>query len=107
MVPRSTSVGQPSVFVEPIAYNALPWAGGAVDDGTDETSEEQKLRHESRKILGIPDLTVSGLCVRVPVFTGHSLAVNARFERADQPGTGQGAAGRRPRGGARRPSRPR
>ena len=81
----SVDLGQPSVFVEPIAYNALPWAGGAVDDGTDETSEEQKLRHESRKILGIPDLTVSGLCVRVPVFTGHSLAVNARFERPITP----------------------
>ena len=48
----------------------------------DETDEEQKLRNESRKILGIPDLRVSGICVRVPVFTGHSLAINAEFERA-------------------------
>ncbi len=72
-------LGQPGAFVEPIAYNALPWAGSGVDDGTGETSEEQKLRFESRKILEIPTLTVSGTCVRVPVFTGHSLAINARF----------------------------
>ena len=81
----SIDLGQPSAFVEPIAYNALPWAGSGVDDGTDETSEEQKLRLESRKILGIPDLAVSGVCVRIPVFTGHSLAVNARFERPMSP----------------------
>jgi len=81
----SVDLGQPSAFVEPIAYNALPWAGSAVDDGTGETSEEQKLRFESRKILGIPELTVSGTCVRVPVFTGHSLAINARFERPLSP----------------------
>jgi aspartate-semialdehyde dehydrogenase len=78
-------LGQPSAFVEPIAYNALPWAGSGVDDGTDETSEEQKLRFESRKILDIPELWVSALCVRVPVFTGHSLAVNARFDRPMSP----------------------
>ncbi|MCL4171400.1 UNVERIFIED_CONTAM: hypothetical protein GTU68_029996, partial [Idotea baltica] len=69
-------------FVEPIAYNALPWAGAGVDDGTGETSEEQKLRFESRKILDIPKLAVSSICVRVPVFTGHALAINARFERS-------------------------
>jgi aspartate-semialdehyde dehydrogenase len=57
-------------------------AGSIVDDGLHETDEEQKLRHESRKILGIPDLRVSGICVRVPVFTGHSLAVNAEFARS-------------------------
>ncbi len=73
----SVDLGQPSLFVEPIAFNALPWAGGEVDDG--ETSEEAKLRVESRKILGIPELTVSGTCVRVPVFTGHALAINASF----------------------------
>ncbi|HZA86819.1 MAG TPA: Asd/ArgC dimerization domain-containing protein, partial [Acidimicrobiales bacterium] len=52
-----------------------------VDDGSGETDEEQKLRNESRKILGIPDLPVSVTCVRVPVFTGHSLSINAGFER--------------------------
>ncbi len=57
-------------------------AGSVVDDGSDETDEEQKLRNESRKILGIPDLRVSGTCVRVPVFTGHSLSINAEFASA-------------------------
>lgn len=75
----SVDFGQPQAFVEPIAYNALPWAGDLVDDGRGETSEEQKLRSESRKILDIPELVVSGTCVRVPVFTGHALAINARF----------------------------
>ena len=59
----------------------LPFAGKYVDDGSLETDEEQKLRNESRKILDIPDLRVSGTCVRVPVFTGHSLSLNAEFER--------------------------
>ena len=59
----------------------LPLAGSLVDDGSFETDEEQKLRNESRKILGIPDLLVSGTCVRVPVFTGHSLSINAEFAR--------------------------
>ena len=72
---------EPVKYVEPIAYNVLPMAGSIVDDGLNETDEEQKLRHESRKILGLPDLLVSGICVRVPVFTGHSLAVNAEFQR--------------------------
>ena len=81
----SIDLGQPRTFVEPIAYNALPWAGSGVDDGSGETSEEQKLRHESRKILGIPELAVSGTCVRVPVFTGHALSINARFDRAISP----------------------
>ncbi|HEY0642552.1 MAG TPA: aspartate-semialdehyde dehydrogenase [Nocardioides sp.] len=76
---------EPVKYVEPIAYNVLPMAGSIVDDGLNETDEEQKLRNESRKILGLPDLLVSGLCVRVPVFTGHSLAVNAEFERAMTP----------------------
>ena len=57
----------------------LPLAGSIVDDGIGETDEEQKLRNESRKILHIPDLLVSGTCVRVPVFTGHSLAIHAEF----------------------------
>ena len=59
----------------------LPLAGSVVDDGSFETDEEQKLRNESRKILDIPDLLVSGTCVRVPVFTGHSLSLNAEFAR--------------------------
>ena len=77
----SVDMGQPSAFVEPIAFNAVAWAGDLVDDGRLETSEEQKLRDESRKILHIPDLRVSGTCVRVPVFTGHSLSINAGFDR--------------------------
>jgi aspartate-semialdehyde dehydrogenase len=72
----------PTVFAGPVAHNVLPLAGTLVDDGSWETNEEQKLRGESRKILGIPDLPVSGTCVRVPVFTGHSLSINAEFERA-------------------------
>jgi aspartate-semialdehyde dehydrogenase len=72
----------PVKYARPIAFNVLPMAGSVVDDGSDETDEEQKLRNESRKILGIPDLRVSGTCVRVPVFTGHSLSVNAEFASA-------------------------
>lgn len=72
----------PVKYARTIAYNVLPMAGSLVDDGLNETDEEQKLRHESRKILGIPRLRVSGICVRVPVFTGHSLAVNAEFSRS-------------------------
>ena len=71
----------PTKFVKPIAFNVLPMAGSIVDDGLFETDEEQKLRNESRKILDIPGLLVSGTCVRVPVFTGHSLSINAEFER--------------------------
>jgi aspartate-semialdehyde dehydrogenase len=71
----------PSKYVAPIAFNVLPMAGSVVDDGSQETDEEQKLRNESRKILGIPDLRVSGTCVRVPVFTGHSLSLNVEFAR--------------------------
>jgi aspartate-semialdehyde dehydrogenase len=70
---------QPKKYVKPIAYNVLPLAGSLVEDGSGETDEEQKLRNESRKILHIPDLRVSGTCVRVPVFTGHSMAVHAEF----------------------------
>ena len=71
----------PSKFTKPIAFNVLPYAGSYVADGSLETDEEQKLRNESRKILGIPELRVSGTCVRVPVFTGHSLSLNAQFAR--------------------------
>jgi aspartate-semialdehyde dehydrogenase len=73
---------EPHKYVRPIAFNVLPMAGSIVDDGAFETDEEQKLRNESRKILGIPDLRVSGTCVRVPVFTGHSLSLNVEFARA-------------------------
>ncbi len=72
---------EPVKYVRPIAFNVLPWAGSLVDDGAFETDEEKKLRNESRKILGIPELLVSGTCVRVPVFTGHSLSINAEFAR--------------------------
>ena len=71
----------PVKYVDTIAHNVLPLAGSIVDDGDGETDEEKKLRNESRKILGIPDLLVSGTCVRVPVFTGHSLSINAEFAR--------------------------
>jgi len=71
----------PTKFARPIAFNVLPYAGSLVDDGSFETDEEQKLRNESRKILDIPGLAVSGTCVRVPVFTGHSLSLNVEFER--------------------------
>lgn len=66
-------------YATDIAFNAVPMAGALVDDGSAETSEEQKLRYESRKILGIPDLAVSGTCVRIPVFTGHALSLHAQF----------------------------
>jgi aspartate-semialdehyde dehydrogenase len=72
---------EPVKYVDTIAHNVLPLAGSIVDDGELETDEEKKLRNESRKILDIPDLLVSGTCVRVPVFTGHSLSINAEFER--------------------------
>ncbi len=75
----------PGKYVRPIAFNVLPMAGSLAADGSGETDEEQKLRNESRKILGIPDLRVSGTCVRVPVFTGHSLSLNAEFARPISP----------------------
>ena len=75
----------PAQFARPIAFNVLPFAGALVDDGSDETSEEQKFRNESRKILEIAELPVSVTCVRVPVFTGHSLSINAEFERPISP----------------------
>ncbi len=75
----------PTKYVAPIAFDVIPLAGSIVEDGSLETDEEQKLRHESRKILDIPELLVSGTCVRVPVFTGHSLSINAEFERPLSP----------------------
>jgi aspartate-semialdehyde dehydrogenase len=75
----------PVKYERTIAFDVVPLAGAIVDDGLNETDEEQKLRNESRKILGIPDLLVSGICVRVPVFTGHSLAINAEFARPMTP----------------------
>ena len=81
----AVSLPEPHKYVAPIAFDVVPLAGSLVADGSGETDEEQKLRNESRKILGIPDLAVSGTCVRVPVFTGHSLSINAEFERAITP----------------------
>ena len=110
---------EPAKFARPIAFNVLALAGSIVDDGEFETDEEKKLRNESRKILDIPGLRVSGTCVRVPVFTGHSLSINAEFERplpvaralellADAPGRRavrgpHAAGGGRPRPVLRRP----
>jgi aspartate-semialdehyde dehydrogenase len=74
-----------NVFPGPIAFNVLPMAGSIVDDGLDETDEEKKLRNESRKILDLPDLKVTGTCVRVPVYTGHSLSISADFDRPVTP----------------------
>jgi aspartate-semialdehyde dehydrogenase len=82
---RAVQFPAPTTYVAPIAFNVIPLAGSLVDDGSGETDEDQKLRHESRKILGIPDLLVSGTCVRVPVFTGHSLSINAEFAHPISP----------------------
>ena len=81
----SVTFPQSQKYVRTIAFDVIPLAGNIVDDGSLETDEEQKLRNESRKILGIPDLLVSGTCVRVPVFTGHSLSINAEFDRPITP----------------------
>lgn len=75
----SVTFPDPVKYVAPIAFDVIPFAGNLVDDGWGETDEEKKLRNESRKILERPDLLVSGTCVRVPVFTGHSLSINAEF----------------------------
>lgn len=69
-------------FAAPIAFNVIPLAGKLVDD---ETDEEHKFRHESQKILEIPGLSVSCTCVRVPVYTGHSVSLNVEFERPLSP----------------------
>ncbi len=78
----AVAAGDPAPYVRPIAYNVVPLAGAIVDDGWGETDEEQKLRNESRRILHLPDLLVAGTCVRVPVFTGHSLSIHAEFSSA-------------------------
>lgn len=72
-------------FPAVVASNVVPLAGDLIDDGSGETVEERKLRDESRKILGLPNLDVSGTCVRVPVVTGHSLALDLTFERPIDP----------------------
>ncbi|NYF17604.1 aspartate-semialdehyde dehydrogenase [Microbacterium sp. AK009] len=76
---------EPEKYVAPIAFDVIPLAGNLVDDGANETDEEKKLRNESRKILELPDLRVAGTCVRVPVFTGHSLSIHAEFAREISP----------------------
>ena len=76
---RAVNFPAPEVYTKTIAFDVLPLAGSIVDDGEGETDEEKKLRNESRKILELPELLVSGTCVRVPVFTGHSLSINAEF----------------------------
>jgi len=75
----SVTFPEPVKYVRTIAFDVIPLAGSIVADGSEETDEEQKLRNESRKILDLPNLRVSGTCVRVPVFTGHSLSINAEF----------------------------
>jgi aspartate-semialdehyde dehydrogenase len=77
---QSITMPAPNKFIAPIAFNVLPYAGSySGDEGW--TDEELKFRNESRKILEIPDLAVAGTCVRVPVYTGHSLSINAEFAR--------------------------
>ncbi len=82
---RAVEIPAPNVYAVPVGFNVIPLAGSIVDDGSLETDEEQKLRNESRKILHLDDLLVSGTCVRVPVFTGHSLAIHAEFDREISP----------------------
>lgn len=77
----SVQLPEPKKYVHPVAFNVVAQAGNIVDDGSNETDEEQKLRNESRKILNLPELKVAGTCVRVPVFSGHSLSINAEFEK--------------------------
>ncbi|HAN25953.1 MAG: aspartate-semialdehyde dehydrogenase [Microbacterium sp.] len=77
----SVDFPEPEKYVAPIAFDVIPFAGNLVDDGLNETDEEKKLRNESRKILELPELRVAGTCVRVPVFTGHSLSINVEFAR--------------------------
>ena len=81
----AVDLGTPSTYVAPIAFNVLAMAGGLVDDGTGETDEEQKLRHESRRILELPELPVAGTCVRVPVMTGHGAVIHAEFDEPITP----------------------
>lgn len=73
-------LGADSPFAAPLALNVVPWVGSSAGEGW--TTEEHKVRDETRKILGLPDLRIVVTCVRVPVVTAHSLAVHATFERA-------------------------
>ena len=93
---EAVSFPPPSKFARTIAFNVLPFAGSMVDDGQLETDEEKKLRNETRKILHIPDLKVSGTCVRVPVFTGHSLSLHAEFAEPITPAEASAILGRAP-----------
>ncbi len=81
---RAVEMPEPSKFHAPIAFNVIPLNFEVADD-EGYTDEELKLRDETRRILGIPALAVSGTCVRVPVFTGHALSINAEFERPMAP----------------------
>jgi aspartate-semialdehyde dehydrogenase len=74
-----------SVYPVPIAHNLIPLQFKIVEDGSGETDEEQKYTNEARKILGLPNLAVTCTCVRVPVFTGHSAAIVAEFDRPLSP----------------------
>jgi aspartate-semialdehyde dehydrogenase len=93
---RAVTVPDPHLYAVPVGFNVVPLAGSIVDDGSLETDEEQKLRNESRKILHLPDLRVSGTCVRVPVFTGHSLAIHAEFAEDISPAEALELLGRAP-----------
>lgn len=81
----AVTMPEPKVYQRPIAFDVVPLAGAIVEDGEGETDEEKKLRNESRKILELPDLLVAGTCVRVPVFSGHSLSVHAEFAQPLSP----------------------
>ena len=81
----AVDLGAPSIYAKNIAFNVVALAGNLVDDGSGETDEEQKLRNESRKILDLPDLPVAGTCVRVPVMSGHALALHVEFDRPLSP----------------------
>lgn len=82
---QAVDFGQCKTYPAPIALNVVPWIGSLVDDGSEETDEEQKLRNETRKILDIAQLAASCTCVRVPVMTGHTLVVNAQFDQEITP----------------------
>lgn len=81
----AVTLPDPVIYAAPIAFNVVALAGKLLDDGSGETDEDRKLRNESQKILDLPNLAVSGTCVRVPVYTGHSLSINAEFDRAISP----------------------
>lgn len=81
----AVSLPPAEVFADNVAFNVLPMCGSFADDTSGETDEEQKFRNESRKILELPDLEVVPTCVRVPVFTGHSMTINAEFSQLVSP----------------------